>query len=208
MCTAVVPQTTSQRPDLCAVCWLILQSLELAWTLIFWYSRVQRLFAPLWIKSKYETNTAQNSVEWIPVNLGPVLANFAPRKNIALTSAMLSPLETHYSKTERRSCHQMVWTKVSGIILVFWGINLYYRPNKYLKYAIHIWGSIYPYSHIYLPFFFDTGNGMWAFSTSMRRRGCKWKWILTALSSSCWPFWWSAFSLPDLYSLSLTVLPK
>lgn len=66
------------------------------------------------------------------------MKNFAPRKNIALTSVMLSPLETHYSKTGEKVLPSNVFDKISVIILVFWGINLYYRPNKYLKHAIHI----------------------------------------------------------------------
>lgn len=56
----------------------------------------------------------------------------------AFTNVMFSPLETHYSKT-RKVLPSNGSHKVScSIIIIFWGMNLYYRPNKYLKCAIHI----------------------------------------------------------------------
>lgn len=79
----------------------------------------------------------------------------------AFTNVMLSPLETHYSKTGK-VLPSNGSDKVSCIIIIFWGMNLYYRPNKYLKCAIHIWGYICPWSCIYLPLFIGTGNRTWA----------------------------------------------
>lgn len=104
------------------------------------------------------------------------------------TNVMLSPLETHYSRTRKKVLPSNGFDKVSCIIIIFWGMNLYYRPNKYLKCAIHIWECICPCSHLYLPFFIDTGNRTWAekpFPLLTRRTGSIWKYTLTSLSISC-----------------------
>lgn len=52
----------------------------------------------------------------------------------AFTNMMLSPPETH-SKTGKKVLSPNDFNKVSCTV-IFWGMNLYYRPIKYLKLAI------------------------------------------------------------------------
>lgn len=120
---------------------------------------------------------------------------------ITFINVMLSPPEAHYSETRKKILPSNDFDKVSCIIFIFWGTNLYFTPNKYLKSAIHIWRCVYPRTHIYLPFFNYFGNRTWAETPFplWQVTGCILKHILTSQSSSRWPCWYcfqSAWPLP------------
>lgn len=149
MCMAVVPQTTSRRSDLYAVCWLILQSLESTRTLTFWYSQAQTLCPSMDQIQIWDKHSLVLSV----VNIcksRTCFGKLCTKKKILLWLVWcFHPLRLIIQRLERRPCHQMVLTKVSGIILVFWGINLYYRPNiwsmQFIFKDVSIHAAIYIY---------------------------------------------------------------
>lgn len=51
---------------------------------------------------------------------------------------MFAPPEAHYPKIRNKVLPLNDFDEVSTIIFIFWGINLYFGPNKYLECAIHI----------------------------------------------------------------------
>lgn len=62
---------------------------------------------------------------------------------------MFAPPEAHYPKIRNKLLPLNDFDEVSTIIFIFWGINLYFGPNKYLECAIHIWRSIHALIYIY-----------------------------------------------------------
>lgn len=117
---------------------------------------------------------------------------------------MLSPPEAHYSKTRMKVLPSNDFDKDSPTIFIFWGMNLYFRPNKYLKRAINIWRCIYPCTQIYISFFSGIAKRAWAeLFPFWQVTGGIWKHILTSQSTHTGHAG-IASSLPGLCSFQLS----
>lgn len=127
---------------------------------------------------------------------GQVYSRKCLELGITLTNVMFAPPEAHHPKTRKKVLPSNDFDKVSTIIFIFWGMNLYFGPNKYLKCEIHIWRCIYACTHIYLPFFNYIGTKIWAEPSPLWQvTGRIWKHILISQSSPHWPCFQSAWPL-------------